>query len=192
VVRTAAGAADLWSLKGVETRFERWITRNAGRAEAELEVQNAWYVGEKPILRETVRFVVYPAAAGSREFTARVILEALEEPVTIGGAQEQGKGYGGFNCRFAPRENTAIRSSDGPVPADENHGPHGWAELEGSFAGARAGLRITAAPGNPGYPNEWCLRHYGFVGASFPGAGLFRIEPGKALKFEYRVRVFDQ
>jgi hypothetical protein len=191
VVRTSAGDADLWTLNGVETRFERWVARQAGTANAELHVENGWYSGGRRIVREEVKLVAYPAASGAREIAVSIGLHALGEPVTIGGARDQGKGYGGLSCRFAPRENTVIRTSDGQIAGDEDHRAHGWAEMEASFADRRACLRITANPANPGYPNEWCLRQYGFLGASFPGAALFRLEPGTPLKLRYQIRVHD-
>ncbi len=48
---------------------------------------------------------------------------------------------------------------------------------------------------NPGFPSQWCLRHYGFVGASFPGKTVevdgYTLEPGKPLTLKFRVRVSD-
>jgi hypothetical protein len=78
------------------------------------------------------------------------------------------------------------------VPRDEDHNRHEWAELEAVFGGARAGLRVTADPSNPAHPNSWCLRHYGFVGANFPGTQAYRLEPGRTLTLRYRVNLFDR
>ena len=60
--------------------------------------------------------------------------------------------------------------ADGEVLAkDEDRNPRKWAELERVYGGKRAVLRITPDEKNPGAPHQWCLRSYGFVGASFPG-----------------------
>jgi hypothetical protein len=72
------------------------------------------------------------------------------------------------------------------VTRDEDHGRHTYAELAASFDGRRAGLRITAAQ-----PGEWCLRPYGFVGATFPGVQPHTLLPGKPLTLRYSVTVFD-
>ncbi|MBI1786368.1 MAG: PmoA family protein [Acidobacteria bacterium] len=178
VVRIGDRQADLWTLKGVEHRFEKWLTRCGAR----LEVENGWYEGGRKIVRETIRFDLQPGHA----FDVSLTLEALGESVTLTGSPDHGKGYGGFSCRFGPRTRTSIRTDQGPLSGDEDHGSHSWAELEGTFEGRRAGLRMTAE--NPG---EWCLRQYGFVGASFPGLRPFRLDPGKPLVLRYRVSVYD-
>jgi hypothetical protein len=42
---------------------------------------------------------------------------------------------------------------------------------------------------------QWCLRKYGFVGASFPGRTAavdhYTLEPGKPLTLRFTVRVSD-
>ena len=111
---------------------------------------------------------------------------------TIAGAPEQNKGYGGVSIRFAPRQETRIESSEGPVAKDGNHNRHRWAQLEAQFAGGRAGVRIEADRRNPQFPNDWCLRHYGFVGANFPGVTPYRIDPAKPITLRYEIRVFDR
>jgi hypothetical protein len=56
-------------------------------------------------------------------------------------------------------------------------------------------LRITPAADGLGAPYHWCLRRYGFVGASFPGKTAtvdgYTLEPGKPLVLRFRVRAAD-
>jgi hypothetical protein len=56
-------------------------------------------------------------------------------------------------------------------------------------------LRITSDDKNPGVPMQWCLRNYGFIGASFPGRTAsvdhYTLEPGKPLTLRFRVRIAD-
>jgi hypothetical protein len=56
-------------------------------------------------------------------------------------------------------------------------------------------LRITPDQNNPAAPHQWCLRKYGFIGASFPGRTdaleSYTIEPGKPLVLRFRVTVSD-
>ncbi|MBK5290995.1 MAG: PmoA family protein [Acidobacteriia bacterium] len=195
IVEVGGQRADLWTLKGAEHRFERILERNATASQASVRAEHSWMVQGKRVVKETMSITVYSAAdqAGgqARKFEVTLIIEALDQPVSIAGAPESGKGYGGFSARFAPRKATAIESSDGPVQRDEDHVAHAWAELTGSFQAGRAGLRITSDAGNPGHPNEWCLRHYGFAGASFPGKPHYTLSPGKPVTLRYAVTVFD-
>lgn len=190
-VSSGGQTGDLWLGKGAIHRLERIAEFKAGPRSAHLRAVHSWLLQGKPVVRETLFIHVHPAEARSQSFDVTLTLEALSTPVEIAGAADRGKGYGGFSARFAPRQDTAILSSDGPVVADEDHVAHQWAQLEGTFLAGRAGLRITSDPGNPAFPNEWCLRNYGFVGATFPGLKGFRLEPKTPLTLRYQVMVFD-
>jgi hypothetical protein len=108
---------------------------------------------------------------------------------------EPGKSYGGLSTRFAPREGTIVRADGEVLKKDEDLNPRRWAELEAVYGGKRAVLRITPDEKNPGFPHQWCLRNYGFIGASFPGRSAavdhYTLEPGKPLNLKFRVRVAD-
>ncbi len=144
---------------------------------------------------EVVEIVVHPAQGSETRVEVALEWEALKHPVTLRGSQEEGKSYGGFSARFAPREQTRIRTSEGPAEKDEDLVPHRWAELEAVYQGRRAVLRITPAESNPGVPWQWCLRHYGFVGASFPGrtaaSNGYTLEPGVPLRLRFTVTASD-
>lgn len=188
VVETGEGKYDLWLVKGVGHRLEKIVAMKGGT----LEVSNGWYAGERRIVAETVRIAAGRTEGASRRFTVALTLTALDGPVTLRGSQEKGKSYGGFSARFAPREGTVMRSSEGAVSKDEDLVRHAWAEMEAAYGGRRAVLRITPEPGNPGAPYEWCLRNYGFVGASFPGQSPgFTLQPGKPLRLSFAVTVRD-
>ena len=73
-----------------------------------------------------------------------------------------------------------MRTDQGVLEGDEDHGKHPWAELEATYEGQKAVLRITGEGSNPGAPQEWCLRQYGFVGANFPGVAGYRFGTGQA------------
>lgn len=190
-VETSAGKSDIWMIKGIEPRFVRRL-QMAGPT---LEVENGWFIGDKRLVRETVRIDAKPATRESRTFTVTLTLEALAEPVTLRGSHEKGKSYGGFSARFAERTHTVITSADGPVPKDEDLNPHRWAQMEAVYGGRKATLRITPDPANPGAPYQWCLRQYGFVGASFPGrtesVQSYTLQPGTPLRLKFSVTVSD-
>jgi hypothetical protein len=186
IVRVGETQADLWLQRDAKQRFERFSAKAATEGAAGLVIEQGWFVKERRVVHETVELVIRPSANGRQEFDVTLTLVAVDQPVEIAGAPEQNKGYGGFSCRFAPRAATAISTSEGPVTRDEDHGRHTYAELAASFDGRRAGLRITAAQ-----PGEWCLRPYGFVGATFPGVQPHTLLPGKPLTLRYSVTVFD-
>jgi len=182
---------DMWVPGELQNRFVRWLERSAGRQRARLRVENGWFLGSEQALRETVAIDVSPAVGPSRTLAVELRFTPLREPVTVRGVTPDKKGYGGFVLRFAPRTATWVRGPGEHDAPDSNLRPLPWAELEGVFAGKRAGARITIDPANPGYPNGWCLRHYGFLGVNFPGLTGYAMEPGKPLTLRYRVTVFD-
>jgi len=190
VVRYRGVRYDLWLMRGVERRFSRWLAREASPRRARLAVENAWFVGDEQIVRETVEIVAYPVRHGSRRLDFHLLFEALRGPVTLSGAPKPGTAYGGFCVRFAPRRETRITTETG-VLREENSNlvPSRWAQLEALYDGGRAALRIDIDPANPGYPNGWCLRHYGFLGVDFPGYDSYLLKPGEPLELRYRVTV---
>lgn len=188
VVETAGGKYDLWMLRGVGDRFEKLLETSARAGEARLVVENGWYAGERKIVREIVRLGVFPARDGAREMDLELNFEALDGPIALRGSEESGKSYGGFSARFAPRSETALRADGGLVEKDEDLNRRRWAELEAVYGGRRAALRITPDPANATAPHQWCLRHYGFVGAS---AQPLTLAPGQPLTLRFRVRISD-
>jgi hypothetical protein len=143
------------------------------------------------LVEEEVRIAVKPAAKGRREIDLDLKFSALDAALTLVGAPEPGKGYGGLNVRFAPREKTVIRASEGEIKKDEDLNPHAWVEYDAVYGGKRAVMRVTPDPANPGEPNPWCLRFYGFMGPSFPARTPFKLEPGKPLRMKFKVALTD-
>ncbi|MCW5978314.1 MAG: PmoA family protein [Bryobacteraceae bacterium] len=182
---------DGWLIKGVRQKFRRWIARETDGQSARLAVENGWFTGTREIVRETVEIIARPAGGARRELEFRLRFEALDKPVILRGEPVEDKGYGGFCVRFAPREKTVITTPRGREAEDSNMVPLAWAQLEAEFAGHPAGLRIDIDPLTPGYPNGWCLRHYGFLGANFPGLESYTLEPGEPLEMRFKVTVFS-
>ncbi len=189
---TAGGRTrDLWSLRGIEHRFLRWQGREVFPDRARLEAENGWFADGRQVLRERVTVTAHRARGRTRRMEFTLIFEALE-PLEIAGEPAQKKGYGGFSIRFAPRRQTLLRTDAGVEKEDSNMAPHAWAELEGDFEGGRAAVRIEIDPGHPGYPNGWCLRHYGFLGVNYPGLEPLSLKPGRPLGLSYHVVVSDR
>ncbi len=190
IVRVEGKRYDQWLVSGgANDRFERWIAKSAEGKEARLEVENGWYAGERKIVKETVAIVAHPVAGAERMLEFRLAWEATGEPVEVSG-QPDPKGYGGFSVRFAPREKTAVTTDKGIEARDSDLVPHPWARLDGVFGGRRAGLRIDIDPSNPGAPNGWCLRSYGFLGVDYPGHETHVLKKGAPVVMRYRVTLF--
>ena len=190
-VRVGNETADLWLLRGVRQEFVRWLRWEAGNGSATLGVENGWFMKGRQVLAEQVE-ITARATEGDRQVLDFVLrFEPASDPVEIGGETADKKGYGGLCVRFAPRENTVITTSSGTEKDDTNMAPHGWAQLEGVYSSGKAALRIDIDDSNPGFPNGWCLRHYGFLGVNFPGLERHTLTRGTTLVLRYRITVAD-
>ncbi len=185
VVKWAGETHDLWTIEGVRHRVVRW---KPDARRGRLSVENGWFAAERKIVKETVEIVTHPVVSGRRDLDFTLVFEAVAGPVEISGSPD--RGYSGFGFRFAPRENTVIETEAGREKEDTNLVPHPWSQLTATFKGRRAGVRITIDPSNPGFPNGWCLRHYGYLGVDFPGLEYYTLQPGKPLKLTYQVTLF--
>jgi hypothetical protein len=192
VVETEGKTYDEWMNMTVKDHTTKPPVTKGGR----LQVQNTWQIDGRDIVREGVVLTALPSQGDAREVTVELTLEALANPVTLKGSRETGKSYGGFSARFAPREDTILRADGETLSKDEDLTTRHWAELEGTYGGKKAVLRITPDASDPGVPYQWCLRKYGFVGASFPGRTPtedgFTLQPKKPVKLTFQVRIVDK
>jgi hypothetical protein len=195
IVETGGKTYDIWLAFTAKDRSVKTPTVSANARQARLDAQDIWEADGKDIVRENVRLTVLPTAGTSRELEVELTWEALKDPVTLAGSPDRGKSYGGFSARFAPRQGTIVRADGEVLTKDEDRNPRKWAELEGVYNGKRGVLRITPDETDPGVPLQWCLRNYGFIGASFPGrteqVDHYTLEAGKPLTLKFRVRLSD-
>lgn len=192
-VETDGRRYDFWMYRnGAQFKFEKLLGRGVSSTEAWLKVQNGWHTPERRIVEEVVQIRAFPARGSTREFEVELTLTAQDQPVKLRGSQEKGKSYGGFSARYAPREGTLLRADGQAVTKDEDLVVHKSAVLEALYGGKRAALSIKSLSQED---HQWCLRSYGFVGASFPGRfgedDGFVLEPGKPLTLKYLVTVSD-
>ena len=180
---------DLWTIKGILDHFEKWERKKAGKDSAELAYQGGWYLGDRKVVQENVDIVAYALRDGRRDIDITVTLHSAGgAEVSIGGTHEHDKGYGGaLEIRFAPRTETTLRSAAQNDAPDSDRVPAAWAELAGNYGGKVATTRVTEDASNPGAPNGWCLRHYGFVGVEYPGLELRRLDSKVPLTMKFRV-----
>ncbi len=178
---------DLWMLKGIRHKFERWLAREAGPASATLGVENGWYVGDRRVLVERVWIEAHPTVGDARAIDLALALTPEGSPVTLGGAA--GKSYGGVNIRYAPGRDVRIVTPKGDGPDDLAMTPLPWADLSERLAadGRTSGAALFVAPGHPDYPPTWLTRHYGVLCIGWPGVKPRTLEPAAATTLEYRV-----
>jgi len=190
IVKIGDEVYDLWAIGGIHQRFVRWIARDAQPGFARIAVENGWFIGDRKVVKEIVDITVHPAKASQRQIDFTLTFTPLDRPIQLSSPAKEHKSYGGFNVRFAPRDHTVIRTEAGVLAKDTDLIPHEWAELEAVFQGRRASVRIDSDSSNPGTPQGWCLRHYGFLGPGFPGPTLTEVQPGKPLTLKYKVTLF--
>jgi len=140
------------------------------------------------VVQENVEIVAHSLVEGRRDLDITVTLRSVGAEVVIGGTHDLNKGYGGaLQVRFSPRTGTKIRTAAQDDAPDSDRVPAAWAELTGDFGGKITTTRVTEDPSNPGAPNGWCLRHYGFVGVEYPGLDLRRLDSQVPLTMKFRV-----
>ena len=184
---------DIWMLKGGIHPVAVRQTAHPGES-AILETVTTWDVPDQgPIVRETSHMVVFSVSGDTRPIQIEVKFEALKGPVVLAGSAEPGKSYGGLNIRFAPRTGTIIRTNEGVLAKDSDRAVFQWAEMEGTFNGKRARVRIISKDPERAY--QWCLRQYGFIGAAFPGrtdtVKDYTLKPGEPLVMNFRIELTD-
>jgi hypothetical protein len=186
-VRIGEQHHDLWMLKGIEQRFERWTTREASAGGATLGVENGWYVGNRKVVREQVWFRAAPATDSERVLDLEFFWVPVGEPLTLEGAED--KSYGGLTLRFAPHTNTVITTPLGQGEKDLTITRLPWADFSARFAGRAqlSGAAILVAPDHPDYPPEWLTRHYGALCLGWPGVKSKTFQPGETIRCRYRV-----
>lgn len=191
-VRIGDETFDLWMLKGIEHRFERWITREPGASAmgggaAILALENGWYVRGQRQVRETVSMRVQPSTADEQVIDFEFVWSSLHHPLTLQGAE--GKSYGGLTLRFAPHVATVITTARGQGKDDLAIARLAWADLAGRFGGRTetGGASIFISPTHPDYPPEWLTRHYGVLCVGWPGVRGKTFSPGELIRCRYRV-----
>jgi hypothetical protein len=186
-IRLGAQHYDLWDLRGIEQRFERWLARDAGAPVATLGIQNGWYVGDRKVVQEEVWLRAAPSTKNERLLDVELKWTPIGEPLMLQGAPE--KSYGGLSFRFGPRTNTVITTQLGQDEKDLLVTRLPWADFSARFGGRVevSGAAILVASDHPDFPPEWMTRHYGLLCVGWPGVQAKTFQPGATLRCRYRV-----
>jgi len=181
---------DPWAVSGMLTKFEKWLGRKTDKDSVQFGVENGWYIGDRKVADEKVGFRIGRTDPIGRTIDVDLTIEATDKPVRIGGELPMKKGYGGFGFRFAPRQKPVVMSmADGKQPDNVIGKRSPWADYSARFGDrpTTSGIAIFIYPNNPGFPNGWLLREYGYIGLTWPGLDLVTVEPGKPLELRYRL-----
>ena len=178
---------DQWMLDGSEPRFIRWGVRETQPEEAQLGVENGWFVGPRQVMREQVMLRVHKATHEGRAIDLDLTWTPLGQSITLGGAE--GKSYGGLTLRFAPGRDTVITVPSGPSKDDLYMKPLPWADLTRLWAGRQtpSGAAIFVHPRHPDYPPTWLTRHYGVLCLGWPGVQPRTLAPGEPVRCRYQI-----
>jgi len=196
---------DVWHTRDARIVHEEWLKREAGLDSAEIGVQNVWIFDDAPDtphVRDTVNFVVHPEDNGTRTLDFTLHFENIStETVRFLGAED--KGYGGFNLRpDAKRKPMRFTTINGPTTEDHLSYDTPWVDVsfekiaDGEEApepsDQRIGFAVFQHPSNPGFPHPgWIMRHYSFLGASWPHEQTHEMAPGDTFTLRYRVFIHD-
>lgn len=193
---------DLWSVRAeLRQVFQRWVAKEANTETAILSVENGWFAGDKKLVQENVAIHVHRAQGDSRAIDIELSWTPIEYPLTLSGAE--GKSYGGFNFRFAPRtktvitvpEETSTKLSDGvQAPAGRTSDDLlmtklPWGDFVGDFRGANklSGAAIFVPPQHPDFPPTWMTRHYGLMSVGWPGVEPRTFPINQPITCRYRI-----
>ena len=187
---------DPWALKDARPHHDKFLYKKADSQKATICVQNHWAFDDAPdkaIIREKITFTAYPEQSNRRfiDFVL-VFTNVSNKTVTFLGAKN--KGYGGFCYRpdaspnRRPLKFTHAMGTQSPGE-DLLRCDSPWTDLTTQKPfGGRSGIAIFQNHQNPGYPHPgWMMRHYGFLGVSWPHEQTYELLPGKHFCLIYRV-----
>ena len=187
--------ADVWHVDGVRHVFEEWADIDVEGDTARIVAVAGWQFDDEdaPFVRETVTIETHPADDVGRAIDFHIHLEGVaDETVTIRGQGD--RGYGGFLVRpNAEREPRRITTIFGEHEDDVLESATPWADYTLGLPDGEgySGVATFQHPDNPGGPTHpgWILRHYGFLGKSYPYFDEIVLETGDTFEFKYRLYV---
>jgi hypothetical protein len=189
---------DIWHIYGIRNEleglhqiFDDWTVREAGPVCLLLGTKNHWALDDgHTVMDETVLFRVFRKTGTGRAIDVHLKWTAIDS-IQISG--QDIKGYGGFNLRFSPRENTQITTQAGHESSDSDLRRYSWADLSAQFGGQDrySGAAIFQHPYNPDFPAGWCLRYYGFLGVAWPGIEVVTLNPGETIGLRFRIWIHE-
>jgi hypothetical protein len=178
--------------------FVKWVEREVTDAGARLVVENTWKLGgTEDVAEETVTVLVHGASRYGRAIDIGIVLRPVGGPITLRGAAEEDKGYGGLCFRGRAVEGpdvpvfkgAVLTTDQGPLEADSVGRPFRWADL--SAGGRLGGIAVFVSPDHPGFPLPWLVRtsYAGILNPCWPGLDTVVLEDGVPVYLRYRIYV---
>jgi Methane oxygenase PmoA len=185
-VRIAGREYNFWEGDDVRIRFQKWLAKETSEGLARLGMENGWFLGDVQVMKEELWVDVHAASTEGRNLDFTLTWTPVE-PITLSGAE--GKSYGGFSLRFAPRRNTTITVPTGRAAEDFLVTKLPWADLAAQFQGAPepSGAAIFVHSSHPDFPPEWMTREYGLLAVGWPGVEPKTLAAGRPVTCRYRV-----
>ena len=178
----------------------------SGKDSGSIAVTFDWVDQHKKTVLIESRTMVFYSNPTLRTMDIDINLKALDQKVTFGDTKE-----GTFAIRLAtgleepqpkvltgPKRTGLMVNADGAKGEKEVWGKRSnWVDYYGELEGEKLGIAIFDHPENPKHPTYWHSRSYGLFAANPFGErdfyndkkrdGSITIEPGKTLRFRYRV-----
>jgi hypothetical protein len=186
-VRIGDREYNFWEGDDIRIRFQRWLAKESLPGGARLGIENGWFLGDKRVMTEELWIDIQPVSADARNIDVTLTWTPTEEPITLSGAE--GKSYGGFSLRFAPRRNTVITVPSGRASDDLLITKLAWADLSARFndSPAPSGAAIFVHASHPNFPPEWMTRDYGLLAVGWPGVSPKTLSAGQSVTCRYRI-----
>ncbi len=197
-VRAGERNLNVWLLSEARPHVRSWRIDALDSKQAVLMFNNIWSFDDAPevaVLEEQFELTVHAYQDNKRVIDV-VMTYTNRHDSTVGfyGAPEENKGYGGLNVRpDSTREPLTFTAQPGVVDEDKLYLESPWVDVSYAISaddldGDKSGIAIFQHPQNPGYPHPgWILRHYGFLGVSWPHTESHLLEPGASFTLKYRM-----
>lgn len=177
---------------------DKITTAKGGKNSGEIGFEARWVgPGDKAILRETRR-MTFHADPKNRIIDVDITLAAIDQPVKFGDTKE-----GTFAIRLSDKlrekgGSGKLTNAEGGTSMKAVWGKASpWVDYAGTVDDETLGVTIMDHPQNPRYPTYWHARDYGLFSANPFGLhdyyndkskdGSMTIDPGKPVRFRYRV-----
>ena len=193
--------ADHWALNGDKTPKQRHIRFERMGGDTLIEDLDWEDINHQPMLREkrTMKFLAPDDKSRAIDFTLE--FTPISNEVTFGDTKEAG--LVAIRVAKSISDHPTLTNSTGAHGEKATWGkPADWCDISGQINGKEYGIAVFDHPSNPRHPTRWHVREYGLLAANPFGlsyfdkgapkhAGDFKMEPGKAVTFRYRVIVHE-
>jgi hypothetical protein len=195
--------------------LEEVLSAEGGAKSGQIHALLHWLDPNGSVLMTDTRRITFHAHPTLRSIDFDIAVKAVE-PVKFGDTHEGSFGVrvaafleeptpayvplgAGEKARpTEPKRTGRITNSNGSETEAQVRGKRAnWADYSGEYQGEKVGIAIFDHPGNPRHPTYWHTRGYGMFAANIFGIRTFEnnksldgslsLEPGKQLRFRYRV-----